>query len=198
MSGDERARFRASLERVGVTGLALERALEAQFGPGPRANPAGALEVQRIARLEKIEQNDIRKLWITMGGRVWCTSAVTPAKITPGYADLLLTWRAMGLAIDWETKATVGRIPPEQQDFLGDRRAAGGFAGAGTFADFVGFVRAIDSWRQPVWSERELVPQLEAALDRAGLALLPEATASGWLPEWLLDPYAPPPPEAPR
>jgi hypothetical protein len=124
----------------------------------------------REARLENLEQQDIVKAWRTLVGRVWSTSSVRKAKITPGFPDLLLTYRPWGVAIWWETKtaeATAskdGGRSPEQLDFAGDIVAAGHAYGFGTFADFV-------QWMDEFLTEPARRAAFADALDRAGLTL---------------------------
>lgn len=139
----------------------------------------------RESRLEELEENDIRKLWLTLGGKVWATSTKRRARIAVGISDLILTFRAWGLAILWETKSEArvqqalasrdeakrharGRTP-EQVDF-GDDMIAGGVAyGTGTFVDFWWFlVERTDAERRR---------QLEQAADKASLQVPTTARA---------------------
>jgi hypothetical protein len=126
-------------------GVPLEKAQKIAGAniPAPaRAAKPSELDAQE-QRLEKAEQDDITKVWLTFGGRVWNTSAVTRSKITPGFPDLYLTHGQWKLALWYETKSATGRRSPEQEDFAAEAIAAGHPYGFGTFRDWL---QHMDAW----------------------------------------------------
>jgi hypothetical protein len=134
------------------TGVTMERArliaaanLTPQGRDAVTSTPdvAPSILAEQDGRAEKCQQNDIRKLWITLGGKVWDTSAVTRSKITPGIPDLYLTLPRWAFAIWWESKSAEavtrrdqGRSPA-QMEFTEHVTQCGAPYGSGTFRDFV-------------------------------------------------------------
>jgi len=166
----------ALAERIAKqTGVTMDRArvvARANMAPSliaactPMVAPSVVAE--QDGRAEKAQQDDIRKLWLTLGGKVWNTSSVTRAKITPGIADLYLTLPRWEFAMWWETKSADavrkkdrGRSP-EQMDFAAHTETAGVPYGAGTFRDFV-------HWLLEHLSEFERREELFEAIEKAGL-----------------------------
>lgn len=194
----------ALAERIArQTGMPIDRArlVARQNLPAAVTLGAPAPDVQpsvlaaQDGRAEKAQQDDIRKLWITLGGKVWNTSAVTRAKITPGIADLYLTLPRWHFAMWWESKSAeaVRRVnhgrSPEQMDFAAHTEAAGVAYGVGTFRDFVHWLLA-----HPATNDLGRTAEVFEALTKNGLQahmIDPQATSSGVLYSPEPSPHAP-------
>lgn len=163
----------AALVRMGVSREAAEARI-----PREPIVLTPTEQAARLNRLEKFEQRDIKKLWLTLGGRVWETSQTRAAKVTPGIPDLYLTHAAWKCAMWFESKSleemktrNSGRSP-EQMDFAADAIAAGVCYGYGTYADFV--CALLDSLPQSMPPSRESWRDaVYAAIDKAGLTFSP-------------------------
>ena len=162
-------------------------AREAAVAEASRRFPAPPMPVDQVAqhesRLEHIEQNDIRKLVIALGGKVWSTSSVKKAKIAVGFPDLWLVVPALRLACWWETKSKTGTLRDEQDKFLRPAHDAGALVGAGTFADFHRFLHEClqVGCRDAIGDRRRIAE----AMDLAGLTVDPTVSARERLPDYL-------------
>ena len=158
------------------TGVTMDRArviARANVAPSSGQSSAPQLAPSVLAeqdgRAEKAQQNDIRKLWLTLGGKVWDTSAVTRAKITPGIADLYLTLPRWSFAMWWESKSAEavtrkdGGRSESQLEFAEHTQMAGVAYGSGTFRDFV-------QWLLEHASDLEWRDEIFAAIEKAGLS----------------------------
>jgi hypothetical protein len=178
-----RTEFYDACLRAGLSPAAATTQTNARYGA---ASESPAVVERRERHLEKVEQRDIRRLWLSLGigARVYSTSAATPAKITPGYPDLFLTARAWRIALHWETKSVAGVVSPVQHEFLEEASTAGHAVGAGTFADFYLYLITMPQ----VANCPERFGAVHAALDRAAVVLRPSDRIASRLPQFLTMP----------
>lgn len=162
---------------VAQTGVTHEKALAVArtnlgrpvTGPAPSLSVPPSVLAAQDGRAEEEQQNDIIKLWVTLGGKVWNTSSKRRAKITPGWSDLMLTLPRWHFLLFWETKSadTVkrkhGGRSADQLEFAEHVQAGQAHYATGTFRDFV-------SWLITHVKPTERLYEIEAAIEKAGLS----------------------------
>lgn len=176
-----RTEFIESLVRIG---FARDRANAEASRRYPPIEPNPQQLLIRESSLERIEQNDIRKLVIAIGGTVKSTSSIKKAKIAIGFPDLRVHIPDFRIALWWETKTKDGKISDEQGEFLRDEWTCGAFTGAGTFYDFHQYLLMMPQIALTPYR----IGLVSHAMQLANLSLNPDLSMRDRLPAFLITP----------
>ncbi len=130
MSLAEYDAYVAQLAAAGVATWAAERQAREKY---PDAVRERELEAERREDvLEKEEQAEIRKLFLSFGFKVRNLSQARASKQSPGLADLYVVHRELPIAFWWEAKRQVGgKLSPAQVEFRDDCLRCGVGYGSG-------------------------------------------------------------------